>query len=101
MKVRYAGPMESRIVWGRVFPSGVVIELKDPDLCRKVQCLSGFELVEDEAEEEPVEEIAADWQNLHWKQKVKLARDLTGLTCANGSEADEVLTAHFEGKLNA
>lgn len=101
MKIVYQGPLAIREIWGRSFPRDVVIEVTDPDLLRKVRALEGFVEGGEILHAVEVEEIPTDWNNLHWKQKVKLAKDLTGLACANGSEADEVLAAHFEGNLNA
>jgi hypothetical protein len=102
MKFRYTGPMEVREVWGVAFPTGAVVHVADEALQKKVAALEGFERAEEAPADEPAfEPVETDWQALHWKQKVKMARELTGIACANGSEADVVLKMHFEASSNA
>jgi hypothetical protein len=36
------------------------------------------------------------WEKMHWKQRVKLAKELTGKDCANGTEADAALREALE-----
>ena len=44
----------------------------------------------------PEAEPETDWRKMHWKQRVKLAKDLTGNTeIATVEEADAALEAHY------
>ena len=50
------------------------------------------------AEPEPEPETVTDWRAMHWKQRVKLAKELTGnADIATVEEADAALEAHFNG----
>ena len=50
---------------------------------------------------EPLEETPAeetDWRKLHWKQRVKMAKDLTGnMEITSPEEADAAIEAHLNG----
>lgn len=51
-----------------------------------------------DAAPEPEAESGTDWRTLHWKQRFKLAKDLTGNPdIASLEEADAALEAHFNG----
>lgn len=112
--LRYMGPSDERIVWGVSFPHGKTVEVDDPGLIQKAMALAGFERVDAEpvsmpepddypASPEPVAfdelkipEVGSGlvpdgWEAMHWKQRCKLAKDLTGRECANGAEADAAI----------
>ena len=41
---------------------------------------------------------AKDWRQLHWKQRVKMAKDLTGnMEITSPEEADAAIEAHLNG----
>lgn len=120
----YTGPWDMRPLWGVDFPKGKSVEVDDPALVEKALRLDGFVRVD--AEEEDPEPVSAPdpddygpapeaeafeelkipavgaglvpegWEGLHWKQRVKLAKDLTGKECANGTEADEAIREALE-----
>jgi hypothetical protein len=117
--LRYNGPWQVRELWGMTFPQGVSVETDDPDLIAKALRLDGFERLDTPPVSEPDPEdypaspepeadiglkipvvgaglLPDNWEALHWKQKVKLAKELTGKTCANGAEADAVLREALE-----
>ena len=95
--LKYEGSADVRELWGVSFPWGKTVEVDDPDLVKKALCLDGFVRVDAEdvidppaGDYEPVEDVAEGvpevgaglvpegWESLHWKQRVKLAKDLTG-----------------------
>jgi hypothetical protein len=117
--LRYNGPHDVRELWGFSFPRGASVETNDPDLIAKAIRLDGFErldvepVLDPDPEDYPAspEPAAFDelkipvvgagllpdgWEKLHWKQRVKLAKELTGKDCANGSEADAALREALE-----
>lgn len=117
--LRYNGPNDVREVWGMTFPRGQTVQTDDPDLVRKALCLEGFERVDVEPVQNPDPQdypaspepeafdalkipvvgaglLPENWEKLHWKQRVKLAKELTGKDCANGAEADEALREALE-----
>lgn len=108
--LKYNGPNDVREVWGVSFPRGQRVETDDPDLIRKALCLAGFERVDAEPaldpapddypaapESEAFEElkipvvgagtIPENWREMHWKQRVKLAKDLSGMDDIATTEA--------------
>jgi hypothetical protein len=122
---RYEGAADVREVWGTSFPHGKTVEVDDEALIRKVSALGGFvrvdvaETPEPAPEPEPVADPPADdyepveeievtfpavgaglvpegWETMHWKTKVKLAKELTGKDCANAAEADAALREAME-----
>ena len=42
---------------------------------------------------EDAPKLPENWQDMHWKTKVKLAKEKTGLDCANAEEAEAALKA--------
>lgn len=116
--LRYDGPMEVRELWGVAFPYGEQVEVNDTALVHKALCLDGFVRVDAEPLPEPAKPPAGDyepvadvevtfpavgaglvpegWAGMHWKQKVKLARELTGKECANAAEAEAALKEAME-----
>lgn len=118
--LRYNGPHDIRELWGMTFPRGQSVQTDDPDLIRKATSLEGFERLDVEqppaapdpedypAPPEPaaIEELKIPvvgagllpdgWEKLHWKQRVKLAKELTGKECANGTQADTALREALE-----
>lgn len=117
--LRYNGPWDVRELWGMSFPRGASVETNDPDLIAKAIRLDGFERLDVEPvlnpdpEDYPAspEPAAFDelkipvvgagllpdgWEKMHWKQRVKLAKELTGKECANGTEADAALREALE-----
>lgn len=117
--LRYNGPWDNRELWGMNFPRGQTVETNDPDLIAKALRLDGFERLDVEPVQNPEPEdypaspepVAFDelkipvvgarllpdgWEKMHWKQRVKLAKELTGKDCANGSEADQALREALE-----
>ncbi len=117
--LRYNGPWDNRELWGMNFPRGQTVETNDPDLIAKALRLDGFERLDVEPVLDPVPEdypaspepaafdelkipvvgaglLPDGWEKMHWKQRVKLAKELTGKDCANGSEADAALREALE-----
>ena len=117
--LRYTGPSDVRELWGVSFPQGKTVEVDDPDLIRKAMCLEGFERLDvqpvsmPDPEDYPasLEPVAFDelkipevgsglvpdgWEAMHWKQRCKLAKDLTGKECTNGAEADAAIREALE-----
>ncbi len=120
---RYEGSADVREVWGTSFPHGKTVEVDDEALIRKVSALEGFVRIETvdaptpasaRAKPPPVDDyepvaevdvgfpvvgsglVPEGWEKMHWKQKVKLVRELTGRECANGAEADAALKEAME-----
>ena len=119
--LRYNGPHDVRELWGFNFPRGQTVETNDPDLINKALRLDGFERLDVEPVNVPAAEdyppapepasfeelkipvvgsgmVPEGWEKLHWKQRVKLAKELTGKDCANGAEADTALKEALEPK---
>jgi len=46
-------------------------------------------------EDEAPAAIPADWEGMHWKKRVSLAKHLTGQEAANADQADELIRAHI------
>jgi hypothetical protein len=101
------------------FPRGASVETNDPELIRKALRLDGFERLDVEPVNTPAPDdyppspepeafdelkipqvgsgmLPENWETLHWKQRVKLAKELTGKECANGAEADAALREALE-----
>lgn len=108
--LRYNGPNDVREVWGVSFPMGRTVEIDDPKLVAKALCLEGFERVDAEPVSAPDPEdypadleasdfdelkipvvgsgtIPEDWRSMHWKQRVKLAKELSGMDDIATTEA--------------
>jgi len=118
--LRYDGPLDTRELWGEVFPRGELVEIHDAALLEKALRLDGFVRVDKGPDPELTKPPADDyevtgevetlfpevgsglvpegWEGLHWKQRVKLAKDLTGKDCANGTEADAAIREALEAK---
>lgn len=117
--LRYNGPWDMRELWGVSFPRGQSVHTDDPDLISKALRLDGFERLDAEPVSMPDPEdypatpepaafdelkipvvgagiLPENWEKLHWKQRVKLAKELTGKDCANGGEADAALRGALE-----
>jgi len=117
--LRYNGPWDVRELWGMSFPRGASVETNDPELIRKALRLDGFERLDVEPVLDPAPDdyppspepaafdelkipqvgsgmLPENWETLHWKQRVKLAKELTGKECANGAEADAALRGALE-----
>lgn len=109
--VMYTGPGYVRELWGVEFPANVPVDVTDPALVHKVGFLDHFVVL---GNQEPVSSLAAEpvgeapqkiaeiapgvpagWEGLHWKQRMKLAKDLMGAEAANGTEADEAIRAYL------
>lgn len=106
--LRYNGPWDVRPLWGVDFPKGKSVVVDDPELVKKALRLDGFELVEADAppaapapddyapvsEPEPLNipvvgagTIPENWREMHWKQRVKLAKELSGMDDISTTEA--------------
>ena len=106
--LRYNGPWDVRPLWGVDFPMGKSVVVDDPELVKKALRLDGFELVEADcvpiqpgtddypavSEAEPLDvpvvgagTIPEDWKKLHWKQRIKLAKELSGMDDISTTEA--------------
>lgn len=116
--LRYDGPMEVRELWGVSFPYGEQVETNDTALIEKALKLDGFSRVDAGPLPVPAAPPADDyetvtetevtfpaigaglvpegWASMHWKQKVKLARELTGKECTNAAEAEAALKEAME-----
>lgn len=101
------------VLWGHSFPKGVWTDVHSADLFRRLRGNSHFETREGKAAKvaEPVigppaeaapevaEEggIPANWRELHWKQRVKLAQTLDpdmAESINTAAEADQVIEWH-------
>lgn len=51
-----------------------------------------------DSEDEPAasSEIPADWQSLHWKKQVALAKHLTGQEAGNAADAVALIQGHID-----
>lgn len=117
--LRYNGPWDVRPLWGVNFPMGKSVVVDDPAIVAKALRLDGFELLDGDdpvtapkaddyapAEPQPmrVPEVGAgtipeDWKTLHWKTRVKLARELSGMDDISTPEAaDATIEALLEPK---
>lgn len=47
---------------------------------------------------QPEPAAPAEWEGLHWKKRIALARQLTGREAADAAEADELIRAHIAGE---
>jgi hypothetical protein len=117
--LRYNGPWDVRPLWGVDFPKGKSVVVDDPALVAKALCLDGFELVEPEPvsapdpdDYAPVEDVEPEdlkipqvgagtipdnWREMHWKQRVKLAKELSGMDDISTVEAaDATIEALLE-----
>lgn len=117
--LRYNGPWDVRELWGMNFPRGQSVQTDDPDLITKALRLDGFERLDAPPVHDPDPEdypaspepaafeelkipvvgaglLPDNWEKLHWKQRVKLAKEMTGKECANGAEADQALREALE-----
>lgn len=120
--LRYNGPWDVRELWGVMFPQGMSIVVDDPKLVAKALSLDGFELLQADApasvpaaddypaiEAAPFDDlkipavgsgtIPDNWQKMHWKQRVKLAKELSGMDDISTPEAaDATIEALLEAK---
>jgi hypothetical protein len=107
--LRYNGPWDERELWGVIFRKGASIVVDNPQLVDKALCLDGFERLDDDAVSAPAPDdyapvpdaepeemkipvvgsgtIPDNWRDLHWKQRVKLAKDLSGMDDISTTEA--------------
>lgn len=107
--LRYNGPWDVRELWGVMFPQGMSIVVDDPKLVEKALRLDGFERLDVEPVSAPdpddyapapdvqLEEmkipvvgsgtIPENWRDMHWKQRVKLAKELSGMDDISTTEA--------------
>jgi hypothetical protein len=104
-----------------MFPQGMSIVVDDPKLVEKALRLDGFERLDLEAvsapdpddypaiEPAPFDDlkipavgsgtIPENWQKMHWKQRVKLAKELSGMDDISTPEAaDATIEALLEAK---
>jgi hypothetical protein len=119
--LRYNGPWDVRELWGVMFPQGMSIVVDDPKLVEKALRLDGFERLDVEpvsapdpddyapapdAQPEEVKfpavgagTIPENWRDMHWKQRVKLAKELSGMDDISTTEAaDATIEALLEAK---
>jgi hypothetical protein len=117
--LRYNGPWDVRPLWGVDFPMGKSVVVDDPALVAKALCLDGFELVgaetvsaPDPDDYAPVQDVEPEdlkipqvgagtipenWREMHWKQRVKLAKELSGMDDISTVEAaDATIEALLE-----
>jgi hypothetical protein len=107
--LRYNGPWDVRELWGVMFPQGMSIVVDDPKLVAKALRLEGFEQLDVEAVSAPNPDdyapapdaqpeemkipvvgsgtIPDNWRDMHWKQRVKLAKELSGMDDISTTEA--------------
>ena len=101
-QVMYTGPGYVRVLWGVEFPTNQPVWVSDPALVHKASFLDHF-VIMDDAPAETVQEVQPEegcvvpegWEALHWKQRMKLAKDLMGIEAANGAEADEAIREYL------
>lgn len=119
--LRYNGPWDVRELWGVMFPQGMSIVVDDPKLVEKALRLDGFERLDVEpvsapdpgdyapaphAQPEEVKfpvvgsgTIPENWRDMHWKQRVKLAKQLSGMDDISTTEAaDATIEALLEAR---
>ena len=126
--LKYNGPWDQRELWGVTFHAGKTVEVDDPKLVSKALSLEGFERVDaveaeppkaldpapddypaDVVQAAPFEDlkipqvgsgtIPENWKTLHWKTRVKLAKDLSGMDDISSPEAaDATIEALLEAK---
>ena len=119
--LRYNGPWDVRELWGVMFPQGMSIVVDDPKLVEKALRLDGFERLDVEPVSTPdpgdyapapdvqPEEvkfpvvgfgtIPENWRDMHWKQRVKLAKQLSGMDDISTTEAaDATIEALLEAR---
>jgi hypothetical protein len=119
--LRYNGPWDVRELWGVMFPQGMSIVVDDPKLVEKALRLDGFERLDVEPvsapdpgdypaiEPAPFDDlkipavgfgtIPENWRDMHWKQRVKLAKQLSGMDDISTTEAaDATIEALLEAK---
>ena len=99
--VMYTGPGYVRVLWGVEFPTNQPVLVTNPDLIYKAGFLDHFVILDDEtdavSEVQPEKSpcVPEGWEALHWKQRMKLAKDLMGVEAANGAEADEAIREYL------
>ena len=59
-----------------------------------------LEMVDPGTPDEEVE-IPEDWETLHWKQRLVIAKNFTDMDIANGDDADTVIRMELEARANA
>jgi hypothetical protein len=127
--LRYNGPWDQRELWGVTFQQGRTVEVDDPKLVTKALSLEGFERVDmvepepapkaldpapDDYPADTVQPAGFDdlkipqvgsgtipenWRDMHWKQRVKLAKELSGMDDISTTEAaDATIEALLEAK---
>lgn len=127
--LRYNGPWDERELWGVMFRKGATIQIDDADLIRKALSLEGFERVDGVEEKplpvlnpdpmdypaDPAPEpagfeelkipqigagtIPENWREMHWRSRVKLAKELSGMDDISTAEgADATIEALLEAK---
>lgn len=101
-QVMYTGPGYVRQLWGVDFPTNQPVWVSDLALVHKASFLDHFVIMDDAGAEaivepEPVTGVPEGWEGLHWKQRMKLAKDLMGIEAANGAEADEAIREYLKG----
>lgn len=107
--LRYNGPWDVRELWGVMFPQGMSIVVDDPKLVEKALRLDGFERLDVEPVSAPDPDdyapapdvqpeemkipvvgsgtVPENWRDMHWKQRVKLAKELSGMDDISTTEA--------------
>ena len=107
--LRYNGPWDVRELWGVMFPQGMSIVVDDLKLVEKALRLDGFERLDVEPVSAPDPDdyapapdvqpeemkipvvgsgtIPENWRDMHWKQRVKLAKELSGMDDISTTEA--------------
>jgi hypothetical protein len=119
--LRYNGPWDVRELWGVMFPLGMSIVVDDPKLVEKALRLDGFERLDVEPVSTPDPDdyapapdvqpeevkfpvvgsgtIPENWRDMHWKQRVKLAKQLSGMDDISTTEAaDATIEALLEAR---
>jgi hypothetical protein len=119
--LRYDGPLEVRELWGVSFVYGEQVEIHDTALIEKALRLDGFVRLDAiplpepatpaPGDYEPVTEVEVkipavgsgtipeNWRDMHWKQRVKLAKQLSGMDDISTTEAaDATIEALLEAR---
>ena len=101
-QVMYTGPGYVRLLWGVEFPTDQPVWVSDPALIHKASFLDHFVIMDgapvkqaQEVQPEHSSGVPEGWEALHWKQRMKLAKDLMGIEAANGAEADEAIREYL------
>ncbi|MEM8615487.1 MAG: hypothetical protein AAGF20_00985 [Pseudomonadota bacterium] len=95
MQFTYIGDGQSITLREVDFPSGVAVAVECPELAEKLSKLPYF------SNKSPLyesDDIPENWRDLHWRQRVKIAKRFTDEEITNGGDATAAIELELEAR---